>query len=133
MLDNGSHTMKVFFILLLVVSIVFPIYSFVTTMGDFAHNQWRMRQDRLQRTTPETSSSAHLGLTAAQLTGLGDLVADAYKDSVYDGYRLGGGYTSLWFESMALDGLLFITSLGGLSVCRRAARLTKRLESDANA
>ena len=124
--------MKIFFIFLLVVSIVLPIYSFVTTMGDFAHNQWKMRQDRLQGTTPETSSSAHLGLTAAQLTGLDDLVKDAYKDSVYDGYRLGGGYTSLWFKSMALDGLLFIASLGGLTACRKAARLTKRLENDAN-
>ena len=119
-----NRTMKIFFIFLLVVSIVFPIYSLATMIGDFAHNQWKMRRERLEGTTPETGSSAHLGLTKDQIVGLDDLVANAYKESVYDGYRLGGGYTSLWNASMVLDGILFIASLYGLSVCRKSVRVT---------
>ncbi len=121
--------MNFFFILLLVVSIVFPIYSFATMIGDFAHNQYKMRRERLEGTTPETGSSAHLGLTQDQLVGSDDLVKDAYKDSVYDGYRLGSGYTRLWNKSLLLDSLLFIASLRGLRICRQSARLTSNQDA----
>jgi len=110
--------MKPFFVVTLLISIVFPFYSFVATMRDFAHNQWQTRHQRLADTTIPHYPSAHLGLTAAQLTDVDNLVADAYKDSVYDGYRTGGGYGALWFEAMLLDGLLIVASLVGLRACR---------------
>jgi hypothetical protein len=125
-LDDGAYIMKPFFGVLLLASIVFPFISFFTTMRDFAHNQWEMRHERLVGTTSMTATSAHLGLTAAQLTGLDNLVADACKDSVYDGYRLGGGYSKLWLQSLGLDALLFVASLVGLSACRRSDRPTNR-------
>lgn len=116
--------MNKLFIFLLVISILFPLYSFFTMLNDFAHNQYQGRQERLNETTEFTESSPHLGLTNATLARLDELVRDAYKDSVYDGYRLGRGYNSLWLKSMALDGLLFVSSLAGLSVCRKLARQT---------
>jgi hypothetical protein len=123
--------MKPFFIVTLLISIVFPFYSFVATMRDFAHNQWKTRHERLADTTIPKHPSAHLGLTAAQLTGLDNLVADAYKDAVYDGHRTGGGYQSLWFESMLLDGLLFVASLVGLRACRSSRTSNQSLQPTA--
>ena len=55
--------MRAFFVILLVVSIVFPLYSLMTSVSDFAHNQWKMRSERLQGTTLPEPQSAHLGLT----------------------------------------------------------------------
>ena len=110
--------MRAFFVILLLVSIVFPFYSFMRTVGDFAHNQWKMRSQRLHGTTPSEPPSAHLGLTAAQLAGLDELVSSAYKDAVYDGYRLGNGYEKLLFQALGIDALLFVASVIGLRRCK---------------
>jgi hypothetical protein len=123
--------MKPFFIVTLLISIVFPFFSFVATMRDFAHNQWKTRHERLANTTIPKHPSAHLGLTAAQLTGLDNLVADAYKDAVYDGHRTGRGYQTLWFESILLDGLVLVASLVGLRACRRSTTSNQSLEPTA--
>ena len=111
--------MRAFFVCLLVVSIVFPFYFFITSIGDFAHNQWKMRSERLKETSRERPS-AHLGLTANQLAGLDELVTSAYKEAVYDGYRLGSGYEKRWFQAHGLDALLFVASVIGLRRCRRS-------------
>ena len=116
--------MRAFFAILLVVSIVFPVYSFTTSMGNFAHNQWKMRPERLRDTGSQETPSAHLGLTAAQLAGLDELVSSAYKDAVYDGYRLGSGYEKLWFQALGIDALLFVACIIGLRGYRGLGRPT---------
>src|SRR6266404_9743759 len=110
--------MRAFFVILLVVSIVFPFYSFMRSVGDFAHNQWKGRSERLKDTAGPEPPSAHLGLTAAQLAGLDELVSSAYKDAVYDGYRLGNGYEKLSFQALGIDALLFVASVIGLRRCK---------------
>jgi hypothetical protein len=120
--------MKAFFVVLLVVSIVFPVYSFMASLGDFAHNQYKTRSERLAATTRPVLPNAHLGLTAAQLAGLDELVGSAYKDSVYDGYRLGNGYERLWFQALGVDALLFIASVIGLRRCRSSERPTNQIQ-----
>jgi len=119
--DDGSYPMKAFFLVLLAVSVAFPLYSFSTSMRVIAHNQWKGRSERLVTTDRHAVPSAHLGLTAAQLTGLDELVASAYKDAVYDGYRLGSGYEKLSFQALGLDALLFVASIVGLVRCRDSA------------
>jgi hypothetical protein len=120
--------MKAFFFVLLVVSIVFPVYSFMTSLSDFAHNQYKTRSERLADTTRPELPSAHLGLTAAQLAGLDELVGSAYKDAVYDGYRLGNGYEKLWFQALGVDALLFVASVAGLRRCRSSERPTNQMQ-----
>ena len=114
----ATTQMKIFFVLLLLVSIVFPAYSFLTMIGDFAHNQYEMRLERLEGTTPETSPSPHLGLTRMELSKLDEPVRFAYDDAVRDGYRLGRGYNKLWNQSLGLDALLFVASIIGLTKLR---------------
>ena len=97
-------------------------------MRDFAHNQWKGRAELLEATTRPDSSSAHLGLTAAQLAGLDKLVSSAYKDAVYDGYRLGNGYKKLTFQALGVDALLFVASVIGLRRCRSAASPTNQTQ-----
>ena len=118
--------MKPFFITLLVISIVFPFYSFIDSMRVFAHNQWKSRHERLSETAAPNLPSPHLGLTAGNLASASEFVANGYRDSVYDGYRLGAGYEALWFQSMGLDFFLFVASLIGLGACRSSSRLTRR-------
>ena len=120
--------MRAFFVILLVVSVVFPLYSLKTSVGDFAHNQWTMRFERLQGTTRPEPSSAYVGLTAAQLVGLDELVSSAYKNAVYDGYRLGNGYETLWFQALGVDALLFVASVIGLRRCRHSERPTNQMQ-----
>ena len=119
---------KFFFGLLLLISIAFPFYSFFTMIGDFAHNQYKMRPKMLADTSPKTMSSAHLGLTGAQLAEVDELVRSAYQDSVHDGYRLGVGYDRLWQQSLGLDAILFVASLIGLRLCYNSDRLTSALQ-----
>ena len=97
-------------------------------MRNFAHNQWRTRFERLEDTTRPALPSAHLGLTAAQLSGLDELVTSAYKDAVQDGYRLGSGYEKLSFQALAIDMLLFLASVVGLSRRRSLGRPTNQMQ-----
>src|SRR6266542_2321195 len=115
--------MKAFLVFLLVVSVVFPFYSFMATIGDFAHNQYAMRLERLEGTTPVTSPSVHLGLTRTELSKLDEAVSSAYGAAVRDGYRLGRGYNKIWIQSLGLDVLIFVTSIVGLIKLRTLKRL----------
>jgi hypothetical protein len=110
--------MKIFFVLLLLVSIGFPIYSFMATIGDFAHNQYSMRLERFEGTSPVTTPSIHLGLTKMELAKLDEAVSSSYGEAVRDGYRLGRGYSKLWMQSLGLDILLLVASLVGLTKLR---------------
>ena len=107
--------MKAFLVFVLLVSVVFPIYSFMAMMGDFGHNQYATRLERLQGTTPVTSPSVHLGLTKIELSKLDETASSAYGVAVRDGYRLGRGYNRLWIQSLGLDVLLLLTSIIGLT------------------
>jgi hypothetical protein len=109
--------MKLFFTLTLLVSVLFPPVTMVMTLRDFAHNQYKERDERLHDTAVPKFPSAHLGLTAGQLNGVDGLVADAYRQSVADGHRLGSGYQQLWLESFGLSALLFFASLAGRRAC----------------
>ncbi len=100
----------------------------MTSVRDFAHNQWKMRSERLEYTTRPVPSSSHLGLTAAQLAGLDEQVSSAYKDAVHDGYRLGNGYEKLSFQALGVDALLFVASVIGLRRCRSSARVTNPMQ-----
>ena len=107
---------------------MFPFYSFMKSVGDFAHNQWKMRSERLTDTTRSEPPSAHFGLTAAQLAGLDEVVSSAYKDAVYDGYRLGNGYEKLSFQALGIDALLFVASVIGLRRCQDFGRPTNQMQ-----
>ena len=120
--------MRAILVILLAVSIVFPFYSFMTSVGDFAHNQWKARSERLEGTTRPEPPSAHLGLTGAQLAGQDELVSSAYKDAVYDGYRLGNGYQKLSFQALGIDALLFVASVIGLRRCQSLGRPTNQMQ-----
>ena len=94
----------------------------MTTLGDFAHNQYAMRVERLEGTTPMTSPSVHLGLTKMELSKLEETVSSSYGAAVRDGYRLGRGYNKLWMQSLGLDVLLFVASIVGLTKLRTHRR-----------
>ena len=58
-----------------------------------------------------------------------ELVSSAYRDAVFDGYRLGKGYEKLWLQTLGVDGLLFVGSLLGLRQC---ARLNRQISAASN-
>ena len=110
--------MKAFFVILLFISILIPLCNLIGGLEVMVHNQYDRRLDHLRSTESSGLPGGHLGLTARDLATLDNQVAFAYTDAVRDGYRLGLGFSALWFESMALDGLLFVSSLVGLCACR---------------
>lgn len=116
--------MKLFFVLLLVVSIVYPVYAVFDMLAVTSHNQWEGRQRNLT-VMDRGIDSAHLGLSGAELTKLDELdglAGDAYRRAVEDGFRLGVGHDRLWKTSLGLDALLFMASVGGLLLCRGRGR-----------
>jgi hypothetical protein len=110
--------MKAFFWVLVVISVLLPAYNLVAGLEVILHNQYQGRAARLETTEPPLIPSGHLGLTGAELSKLDQDVAFAYTDSVRDGYRLGREYSALWLRSLGLDGLLFVSSIVGLRLCR---------------
>ena len=114
----------IFLRIILLVSIVFPFLSLSETLTVFAHNEWDIRPETRAEVTNRANAFAGHGLTAAQLSNVDEFVAMAYNKSVDDGYKLGRGYSRLWFASLVLDALLFITGVIGLRLCRNLNRLT---------
>jgi hypothetical protein len=100
----------------------FHFTPFKATLGDFAHNQYLMRFERLEETTAVTSPSVHFGLTKMELSKLEEPISSAYGAAVRDGYRLGRGYSKLWIQSLGLNVLLFVTSIVGLTKLRNRKR-----------
>jgi hypothetical protein len=115
--------MKAFFLLMLLVSVASAIYQVVTRVGVYAHNHYSTRYESLntKNRRPE-NASATFGLTQRDLSGTDEHIANAYKVSVLDGYRLGRGYDALSEQGLVLAALLFITSIIGLRSVRNAAR-----------
>jgi len=108
----------------LLVSIVFPFLSLSETLTVFAHNEWDIRPETRAEVTNRTKAYARNGLTAAQLSNVDEFVAMAYNKSVDDGYKLGRGYSRLWFAFLVLEALLLITGVIELRLCRSLNRLT---------
>jgi hypothetical protein len=112
-----SSVLKIFFGMVLLVSIVMPIYSVNSALQMTVHNQYEERFVRL-KSSGRSDTPSLFGLNASELAGLPRETAEAYEHAVRDGYRLGHGYSALWSQSMALDGLLFVSGILGLWSCR---------------
>lgn len=107
--------MRLFFIALLICSCIFPFWMFVDLIGSYAHNQYASRHLLFDREANGTySSNPEFGLTSSQISSLDKYTAAAYTDAVRDGYRLGVCCNRLSVQSLALDFLLFIASIGGI-------------------
>jgi hypothetical protein len=117
---------KIFFRVLLLISIVFPFYALREGMVVLGHNQWRIRPMTRADRTDKPNTWYYFGLTGVQLDDTDQFVAKAYNKSVDDGYKLGIGYTQLWVACFGLNALLFIASLLGLRLCRSSNKLTVR-------
>ncbi len=115
----SRHLVKALFILLVFISVVVPIYNVMSAVQIIAHNQYEGRWDQLHSSHWNGYPSLHLGLTAPELAALPRETRDAYKDAVYDGYRIGRGYGVLWFVTMGLSVLLFLSSVLGLWFVRQ--------------
>jgi hypothetical protein len=110
---------KAFFIVLLFISLVVPIYNITSALQIIVHNQYEGRWEQLHSTHWNGYPSRHLGLTAPELAALPQETRDAYEDAVYDGYRIGRGYGVLWFVTMGFSVLLLLSSILGLLSVRR--------------
>ena len=107
--------LKIFFGVVLLASILMPIYNIRSYLQVIAHNYY---EDRYARLMSSGQPDNLFGLTAPELARLPRETAEAYEQAVRDGYRLGEGYSELWSRSMALDGLLFVSGILGLWSCR---------------
>lgn len=119
---DGSQVVKAFFIIVLFVSVAVPIYNITSALQIVVHNQYEGRLNQLHEAHWSGYPSRHLGLTASELAALPEETRDAYKDAVYDGYRIGRGYEVLWFLTMGLSVSLFLSSILALWACRRRQR-----------
>jgi hypothetical protein len=112
--------MKTFFWLMLVASLVSVLFELDAGLGVMAHNQYQGRHDLLDTSIQQPDHlSPHLGLTVKELSLCDKYTADAYKESVYDGYKLGIGYSRLSAQSLGLAMLLLLTSAVGIRNVRR--------------
>jgi hypothetical protein len=85
-----------------------------------AHNQYQGRHDLLDTSKQQPDHlSPHLGLTPKELSVCDKYTADAYEESVYDGYKLGIGYSKMQAHSLGLAALLLLTSIIGIRSLRR--------------
>ena len=126
--------MKYVLVLLLLVSVVYPVYAVFELLAVSTHNQWQGRE-RKMALMDQSLESAYLGLTGAELAKLekqDKVAADSYRRAVEDGVRLGGAYQRLWKVALGLDALLFTTSLSGLWLCRARRGPTTTAEDDAS-
>lgn len=113
--------MKAFFVIMLIASVVSAPYGVWTGIVATSHNQYRGRHDLLDTTWQQPDHrSPHLGLTPKELAQCDPYVADAYKRSVYDGYKLGAFHSRLGGQCLILSALLFITSLLGIRAVSKA-------------
>ncbi len=111
--------LKTFFVSMLVISLLWPLMIVGSGMSAVAHNQYKYRHELLEPGELQTEhESEHLGLTQKELASRDKYTADAYRESVYDGYRLGNAYSSLMVQGLAVSALLFLTSAIGLRAAR---------------
>jgi hypothetical protein len=119
--------MKAFFICMLIVSALAVLFDLWAALGYTAHNHYQNRHDLLDTSRPQPDhESSQLGLTPKELATCDPYFADAYKASVFDGYRLGTGYMREQLRSFALGCLLFVTGCCGIRAVRKGERLGDR-------
>ena len=107
--------MKSFFVIMLIASVVSVPYELSTAIGALSHNQYQGRHDLLDTSRQQPDHrSPHLGLTPKELSLCDPYVANAYEQSVYDGYKLGSFIFGLGSQCLILSAFLFITSLVGI-------------------
>ena len=112
--------MKSFFVIMLIASVVSVPYRLLTGIDALAHNQYLSRHDLLDTSKQQPEHlSPHLGLTPTELAQCDPYVADAYKQSVYDGYKLGTFRSGLGTQCDILAALLFLASLVGIRAARK--------------
>ncbi len=113
--------MKSFFGIMLIASVLSVPYGIWTGIVAASHNQYRGRHDLLNASRPQPDHlSSHLGLTPKELAQCDPYVADAYRHSVYDGYKLGAFHSRLGDQCLVLSVSLFITSLLGMRAVSKA-------------
>ena len=112
--------MKSFFVCMMIVAVLAVGYDFWGSLADIAHNQYLGRHELLDTSHPQPDHrSAHLGLTPKELAACDPSVADAYRQAVYDGYKLGTGYFGKERRYLALAGLLLLTGWCGIIASRK--------------
>ena len=113
--------MKLFFLIMLIASVVSVPFDLSRWLGAIAHNQYEGRHDLLDTSRPQPDHrSPHLGLTPKELAQCDPYVADAYEQSVYDGYKLGTYHSGLGEQCLILSAFLFVTSLVGIRAVSKA-------------
>lgn len=127
--------MKTFFVLMLIASVASVFYELDDGLRVMGHNHYSQRHDLLAGTyllshkqQPEHMSTS-LGLTAKELALCDAYVAEAYENSVNDGYRLGSGYSALSLQCVVLAALLLATSTLGIRAARKADSRAARLSN----
>ena len=117
--------MKIFFVFTLIASVVSVFYELDGGLQVMAHNHYGQRHDLLvgaylpSHVQQPEHMSASLGLTPKELVLCDAYVAEAYKNSVNDGYRLGAGYSRLSGQCFGVSILLFVSSLLGIYAVRK--------------
>jgi len=82
--------MKTLFMLMFALSILSAAYQLRSSLDVMAHNQYERRYQLLDATKKQPDHlSSHLGLTPIELAKSDPYFVYAYKDAVFDGYRLG--------------------------------------------
>ena len=118
--------MKPFLVLMLVVAVAYPFYHLFSGIEVIVHNHTHYRYESLH-TPPKQGQIPDklpdLNLTKEDLSKCEENIANAYRGSVEDGFRYCRGYGALSLECMALDALLFITSIVALRAVRKKAML----------
>jgi hypothetical protein len=100
---------------MLLASIASVLYELYAGLRVMAHNQYQGRHDLLDTSRQQPDHlSPHLGLTPTELSLCDRYTADAYEQSVYDGYKLGTGYSKLSNLCLGLAALLILTSIAGI-------------------
>jgi hypothetical protein len=111
---------KTFFVLMALTSIASLIYNLASGLKTMSHNHYDERHYLIYVAKDPPHRSESLGLTPKELARCDQYVADAYKESVRDGYRLGTGYSWLSLQCLGLEALLFVSSLVGIRAVRRS-------------
>lgn len=112
--------MKSLFIIIMVVAVVSVLYQFGAGLKVMAHNHYQYRQQLLDLSARSSGGlNPIMGLTLDDLAKCDEHVANAYKISVHDGYRLGVGYSTLQDTFLVQAGLLFVTGFWGLRASKK--------------
>src|SRR6266850_1589886 len=99
--------MKAFFVAMLVVSLASVLYALSAGLHVMSHNHYEYRHGLLDPNgQPAYRLHPNMGLTLEDLSKCDEHIATAYRISVYDGYKLGTGYSTLSVQCLVLSACL---------------------------